>query len=99
MEIIKSKTGDTLQLRLVGRLDTITAPSLEKMLDEELPSLNELIFELEALEYISSAGLRIFLLTQKRINRENKKMLVRNATGEIVEAFRITGFAGFLTIE
>lgn len=99
MEIIKSKTGDILQLRLVGRLDTITAPSLEKMLDEELPSLNELIFELEALEYISSAGLRIFLLTQKRINRENKKMLVRNATGEIMEAFRITGFAGFLTIE
>ena len=99
MEIIKSKTGDTLQVRPVGRLDTTTAPSLEQTLSEELPTLKELTFDLGALEYVSSAGLRVFLLTQKQINREGKKMIVRNAAEEILNIFRITGFAEFLTIE
>lgn len=99
MEIMKLKTGDTLQIRLIGRLDTTTAPSLETELNEELPALKELIFDLKGLEYISSAGLRVFLLTQKKINREGKKMIVRNVQEEVLNVFRFTGFAEFLTIE
>lgn len=99
MEIMKLKTGDTLQIRLIGRLDTTTAPSLETELNEELPALKELIFDLKGLEYISSAGLRVFLLAQKKINREGKKMIVRNVQEEVLNVFRFTGFAEFLTIE
>lgn len=98
MEIIKTRNGASLTVALRGRLDTNTSPSLERELAGELASAEELVFDLTDLAYVSSAGLRVFLLTQKQINRQGGKMSVHHVAPEIQEVFRITGFSDFLTI-
>lgn len=95
---ITKKTGDTTTLVLEGRLDTTTAPELEKVLDEVIPGVKELIFDCTDLEYISSAGLRVILKAQKSIANKGIMKLVH--VQEIVkEVFEITGFTDFLNIE
>lgn len=98
MEISKSKNGSTLILSPAGRLDTTSAPELDSALQESLDGVTELILDLSALEYMSSAGLRILLSTQKRMNTQGK-MVVKNVNATIMEVFEITGFADILTIE
>ena len=98
MNIEQKKDGNTLLLTLEGRLDTITAPELERILKSSLDGVDALTFDLEKLEYISSAGLRVLLSTQKVMNRQGKmKLLHVNET--IMEIFTVTGFSDILTIE
>ena len=98
MEIIKKKDGGSLKIALEGRLDTSTAPSLEEALKEELTGVTDLEFDFAKLEYISSAGLRVLLSTQKIMNNQGN-MKVKNVCPEIMEVFDITGFSEILTIE
>ncbi|MBQ1771725.1 MAG: STAS domain-containing protein [Clostridia bacterium] len=98
MEIIKKKDGGSLKIALEGRLDTSTAPSLEEALKEELNGVTDLEFDFAKLEYISSAGLRVLLSTQK-IMKNQGNMKVKNVCPEIMEVFDITGFSEILTIE
>lgn len=98
MEILKEKNDSTLILSLVGRLDTVTAPDLEAELDASADDITELILDFEQLDYISSAGLRVLLAAQKRMNRQGK-MIVRNVNADIKEVFEITGFCDILTIQ
>lgn len=98
MNINKTRFGDALTIDVNGRLDTTTAPALETALSEALDGVTDLTFNFEGLEYISSAGLRVLLATQKRMNRQGA-MRVKNVCGEIREVFDITGFSDFLTIE
>ena len=98
MEIIKKKDGGSLKIALEGRLDTSTAPSLEEALKEELNGVTDLEFDFAKLEYISSAGLRVLLSTQK-IMKKQGNMKVKNVCPEIMEVFDITGFSEILTIE
>ena len=98
MTIRKMRSGDELTIALTGRLDTTTAPLLEQELQNSLAGVESLIFDLQALEYISSAGLRVLLYAQKVMNRQGS-MVVRNANDMIQEVFDITGFADILTIE
>ena len=70
MTINKTKDGKALTLAVEGRLDTITAPDLEAVLKEELDDVGELTFDFSSLEYISSAGLRVLLSAQKRMNAQ-----------------------------
>ena len=81
-----------------GRLDTTTAPELEAALDEVLENTKELIFNLENLEYISSAGLRVILKAQKSMNTKGS-MKLTGVNDSIIEVFDITGFLDILTIE
>ena len=81
-----------------GRLDTTTAPELEAALDEVLENTKELIFNLENLEYISSAGLRVILKAQKAMNTKGS-MKLTGVNDSIMEVFDITGFLDILTIE
>ena len=94
---IKRNVENTV-VELVGRLDTTTAPSLEKMLNEDIGESKNLIFDFKGLEYISSAGLRDLLATQKRMQKIGS-MKVINVCEEVMEVFEITGFADILTIE
>ena len=94
---IKRNVENTV-VELVGRLDTTTAPSLEKMLNEDIEENKNLIFDFKGLEYISSAGLRVLLATQKRMQKIGS-MKVINVCEEVMEVFEITGFADILTIE
>ena len=97
MEVVKNLNGQTLTVSLTGSLDTVTAPELEKSI-EDLSGVNQLVFDLIDLDYVSSAGLRVFLNTHKRMMPVGK-MLIKNANESIMEVFEITGFTDVLNIE
>ena len=98
MEIIKESSGTDLTLKLQGRLDTATAPELERELKDSLCGVRALTLDLERLEYISSAGLRVLLSAQKTMNKQGS-MVVRNVCPMVKEVFDLTGFSDFLTIQ
>lgn len=98
MNIVKTKQEKTLTIAPEGRLDTMTAPELEAVLKAELDGIETLIFDLEKLDYISSAGLRVLLSAQKTMNRQGS-MKILHANEIIMEVFEVTGFTDILTIE
>lgn len=81
-----------------GRLDTVTAPDLEKEVRDCIDNLTELVFDFKDLDYISSAGLRILLASQKIMLKQGT-MKVVNVNSTIMEIFDVTGFSDILTIE
>ncbi len=98
LEIRKTVAKETAVFALEGRLDTVTAPALEKALAESLDGVTDLTLDFEKLEYISPAGLRVLLSTQKTMNRQGSMRLVH--VGEtVMEIFEVTGFSDILTIE
>ena len=98
MTIEKTITGTATTLKIIGRLDTTTAPELETAIDTCTAGLKELVLDCSELEYVSSAGLRVILKAQKLMNAQgNMKLTHVNET--IMEVFDITGFADILTIE
>lgn len=98
MEIHKEQNGRELTVKLSGRLDTTTAPKLETELKRSLDDTERLVLDLEALDYLSSAGLRVLLAAQKVMNRQGE-MIVRKVNETIMEVFEVTGFVDILTIE
>lgn len=98
MEISKKSEGSTLEIAVTGRLDTTTAPMLEAELKRSIDGVTELYLDFAALEYLSSAGLRVLLAAQKVMNKQGK-MVIRNVNDTIAEVFDITGFSEILTIE
>ena len=99
MTITKNKEGTRMTLALEGRLDTTTAPQLEAEVKTSLYDVSELVLDLEMLEYISSAGLRVILAAQKQMNKQNSPMVVMNANETVMEVFELTGFTDILTIQ
>ena len=93
---IDKKNAETLAL--VGRLDTMTAPELEAEISAMLPTVQSLTLDMEKLDYISSAGLRVILKTQKALEKKSGLTLT-HVSDEVKEVFDITGFSDFLTIE
>ena len=98
MTIEIKKNADELVLEITGRLDTITAPALDKTINENLGEIKSLILDCKNLEYISSAGLRVLLSAQKKLH-QNGTMKLKNVREEVMEVFEITGFVDILTIE
>ncbi len=98
MDIQKNLDGTKLTIKLIGRLDTQTAPNLEKEFADGLKNVTELIFDLSSLEYISSAGLRVLLMAQNEMD-EKGSMKIRGAGELVMEVFDITGFSDVLDIE
>lgn len=98
MNILKNTEGQTLTISLEGRLDTTTVPELEAVIRDSLDNVTELILDLSALDYLSSAGLRVLLSAQKQMNRKGK-MVVRHVCETVMEVFNMTGFSDILTIE
>ena len=98
MEINKKIDGSKMEVSLSGRLDTTTAPELEKSLKESLGGITELTLDFTGLEYISSAGLRVLLSAQKAINAANGTMTIVGANDIVKEIFDVTGFSDILTI-
>jgi len=98
MEIIKKVEGSTLNVAIEGRLDTTTAPELEAALKNDLEGIIDLKFDFSKLEYISSAGLRVLLSSQKVMNKQGS-MVITNVNETIMEIFEVTGFVDILTIE
>ena len=98
MTINTAVDGAKLSVALQGRLDTTTAPALEKELAQYADS-TEVLLDFAALDYISSAGLRVLLAEQKQMNAKKGKMIIRNVNETIMEVLQITGFVDILTIE
>ena len=98
MTIEIKKNGSTTKIEVVGRLDTITAPALEKTINESIANTENLILDFGGIEYISSAGLRVLLGAQKKIIN-NGSMKLMGVCEEVMEVLEMTGFADILTIE
>ncbi|GAA5818789.1 MAG: STAS domain-containing protein [Methanobrevibacter sp. CfCl-M3] len=98
MDIEKNVEGKKIVVKVSGRLDTKSSPELNDALKNDLPNVNELIFDFEGLNYISSSGLRIILSTQKLMNKQGT-MVIKNVNEFIMEVFDATGFTDILTIE
>ena len=94
---IKKNTEATI-IEIVGRLDTTTAPALDKSINEDIGEVKNLILDLKGVEYISSAGLRVLLSAQKKMQKIGS-MKVINVCEEVMEVFEMTGFADILVIE
>jgi anti-sigma B factor antagonist len=94
---IKKEAAETI-IRIAGRLDTITAPALDKAINEDIGDTRNLILDMKSLEYISSAGLRVLLGAQKKMQKIGS-MKVINVCEEVMEVFEMTGFADILVIE
>ncbi|MBO7662928.1 MAG: STAS domain-containing protein [Clostridia bacterium] len=98
MTITKTQNGKDLTISLEGRLDTMTAPDLEKELQSSLDGVNALTMDFSGLEYISSAGLRVLLSVHKRLSGAGGLKIIH--VNEIVnEVFDVTGFSDILDIE
>lgn len=98
MTITKKNDGSKLTIELEGRLDTTTAPQLEEEVKDSLSGITDLVFDLQNVAYVSSAGLRVLLSAQKIMNRQGN-MVIRNANEEVMEIFEVTGFVDILNIE
>ena len=98
MTINKQKNGSALTIALEGRLDTTTAPDLEKEIKSGLDGVTEMIMDFASLDYISSAGLRVLLSAQKLMSKQGS-MKVTHVNEMVMEVFEVTGFADILTIE
>ena len=98
MNIEKSQNGNELTIKLSGRLDTITAPNLEAELKSCLEGIDNLVFDLAELEYVSSAGLRTLLMAQKTMNKQGEMKII-HVSEAVMEVFEVTGFSDILTIE
>lgn len=98
MNITKQENGNQLTVALEGRLDTTTSPELEADLKSSLTGVTDLTFDFAELKYISSAGLRVLLSTQKIMNRQGS-MTITHVNETVMEVFEVTGFSDILTIE
>ena len=96
MEI--KKNAEATVIEVVGRLDTTSAPALEKAINEDIGDAKNLVLDLKSVQYISSAGLRVVLSAQKKMQKIGS-MKVINVCADVMEVFEMTGFADILVIE
>ena len=99
MEITSKNEGDVLTVGLEGRLDTMTAPTLETYLSENLKDVTNIVFDCSPLAYISSAGLRVLLSTQKKMNGVSGTMKLINVNDLIMDILDAVGFLDIFIVE
>ena len=98
MTIEIKRNADVTTIELAGRLDTTTAPALDKAINNDIGDTKKLVLNVKGLKYISSAGLRVLLSAQKKMQKIGS-MKVKNVCPEVMEVFEMTGFADILVIE
>lgn len=99
MNITKNYNEKELTLSIEGRIDTITSQELDEEIKNEMGNFESLIMDFADLEYISSAGLRVLIATQKKLKADNIPFTIRNVNDTISEIFRMSGFDKILKIE
>lgn len=101
MDINKIEKDGKMVFELNGRLDTNTYSKLEATLSEYIDGAENIgiILDFKGLKYVSSAGLRVLLLAQKKVNKKGGQMVLTNVIPSVTEVFDVTGFTGILTIE
>lgn len=99
MTISEQRDQNKIILQVKGRLDTVTSPQLEQTLEKLLEKEGELVLDFTALEYISSAGLRVLLAAHKRMETQEGRLVIRGANAVVREVFIVTGFMDILHVE
>ncbi len=97
MTINEVRNGDSLTLELTGKLDTTTAPDLENIINTKLDGIKDLVLDMKDLTYVSSAGLRVLLLIQKKMN-DTGTFVLKNVCDEVFSVLEITGFTSIIKI-
>ncbi len=97
MTITKNLEGNTLNINVEGRLDTVTAPELETELKSIPENVTDIMLDFSKLEYISSAGLRVLLSAHKAMTAKGG-MKITHVNEIVMEVFDVTGFSDILTI-
>ncbi len=98
MEITVNKNENTLTISPIGRIDTATAPELQTAVNENISGVTDLTFDLKQLQYISSAGLRVLMSTQKTMNQQGSMKLI-HVNEEVMDVFDMTGLTDVFDIE
>lgn len=98
MNINIEKVDNSTIFKLEGRLDTVTAPELEQVINNEGEALENLVLDFGGINYISSAGLRVLLGTQKKMNTQGSMELI-NVSEDVMDILEMTGFADILVIK
>ena len=98
MNINIEKVDNSTIFKLEGRLDTVTAPELEQVINNEGDALKNLVLDFGGINYISSAGLRVLLGTQKKMNAHGSMELI-NVSEDVMDILEMTGFADILVIK
>ena len=98
MNVITKVNGSSLEVNVEGRLDTMTSPEFEEKVNASLEGVKDIVFDFTNLEYISSAGLRILLSLQKKMNKLGS-MKIKNPNEIVMEIFEVTGFIDILNVE
>ena len=99
MEVKQQVENKELTLKLTGSLDTESAPDVEDIIEGKIAAVESILFDFYNLEYVSSAGLRVLLDTQKTMNETNKSMKIVGANEVIMEVFEMTGFIDIMDVE
>ena len=99
MKITKHYDEKDLTLSIEGRIDTLTSPELDKEINNELGNFKSLTLDFADLEYISSAGLRVSIATQKKLKADDIPFVIKNVNDSVNEIFRMSGLNKLLTIE
>ena len=99
MNIKETSDGDSIVLNISGEIDGSNVGELEESIKGAAGRTENLILDLEDLEYISSAGLRVFIIIQKQIDRDGHSMLIKHVCDDVMEIFKVTGFVKLLNIE
>ena len=96
MTIDKQQNGAQLILSVAGKLDTLTSPQLEKVVQEELNGVQNLTLDLSQVHYVSSAGLRVCLSAQKHMNAAKGTLVIKGVIPEVMEVFELAGFTDIM---
>ena len=99
MEVKFNKQDSTLTVEISGNIDTVTAPELDSQLQENLADVKDLILDFAAVDYISSAGLRVILMTNQMMEEVDGSMTVKNVNEDVRDVFEMTGFDSLLNLE
>lgn len=99
MTIEQKRDGQSLTMAVKGRIDTLTAPELKTQIEGALDGVMDLVLDFAGVDYISSAGLRTLMTAQNWMDARGGSMVIRNASGNIVGIFKVTGLDSFLVLE
>ena len=99
MTINRNESADSITIALSGRLDKLSSPELEKTMKDEISKKKDIIFDMKDLTYISSAGLRVLLATEKENKANEKKTTIVNVNSDVMDIFVVTGFVYMLDIQ
>ena len=99
MEVKFNKQDSTLTVAISGNIDTVTAPELDSKLQENISDVKDLVLDFAAVDYISSAGLRVILMANQQMEDVDGNLTVKNVNEDVRDVFEMTGFDSLLNLE